>query len=398
MSGTRPGTPVLDEDFLQDPHAFYAATRATAPVVLVRIPRLHLTAYLVTRYEDVRAVLVHPHVSKDASGAATEPFTHHMLNRDPPAHTRLRAVVSSAFSARRVDELRPMIAAVATAAADALDADGEVDLVDGFAFPFALGVMRGVLGITEAEDPDFRRIAEVLFTEVSPNARAEPAARMTEYLVRLVRAKRRSPGDDLLTKLIRACEVDGSITTAELLSTVFLLLVAGHETTVSLIGNSVWALLRHPDQLRLLREHPTWLPDAIEELLRHAGPANLGTLRHTTGDVDIAGTRIPAGSFVMAALAAANRDPDRFPHAQDFDIRRRGARSLAFGHGVHHCLGAALARAEAEVALELLLSRFPRMGFARDPAGLRWRANTMIRGLVTLPVTLRPGPPATGNN
>lgn len=379
--------PVLDEEFTQDPYPLYRRLRRECPVARVRIPSLHLTTYLITRYDDVRSVLANPDVAKDSGASLTEPFTHHMLNRDAPAHTRLRAAVSAAFTARRVAAVRHRIERLAESLVNGIAGRDEIDLIDAFAYPFAMGVLRDILGVAEAEDPDFRQVAEVLFEQVDPQVRAEPASRMTDYLRRLVRAKRSRPGDDLLTQLVHARDVRGLISEDELLSTVFLLLVAGHETTVNLIGNGVWVLLRHPDQLRELRADPSLLPGAVEEVLRFAGPADVATLRHTKDRVRVGDVEIPAGEFVLAAIGAANRDEDRYREPDRFSIHRV-ERSMAFGFGIHHCLGASLARVEGEVGIGALLGRFPDLDFARDPDLLRWRNNTMMRGLTALPVRL----------
>jgi cytochrome P450 len=399
------GVPVLSEEFLQDPYVVYDLMRVQRPVTRVVTP-LGVVVWLVTRYADARAALTDPRVSKNGRRLArlldhhdvdpgrravlSESFAQHMLNSDPPNHTRLRRLVGTAFTARRIEALRPRIEEITSNLLNAIIGRHEVDLIEVFAFPLPITVICELLGVPDDERADFRSWSNSLLS-TDASHQLESATAMTSYLVRLVEAKRADPTDDMLTALVHAADDDDRLSGTELVSMVFLLLVAGHETTVNLIVNGTFALLRHPQQLGMLRANPSLLPHAVEEFLRYEGPINIATLRHTTEAVVIGGTEIPAGQFVSVALASANRDPEHYAEPDQLDITRTRS-NLAFGHGIHHCLGAPLARLEGEIAIGALLRRFPDLALATDPADLRWRASMLIRGLTTLPVRL--GPPA----
>jgi cytochrome P450/precorrin-6B methylase 2 len=235
------------------------------------------------------------------------------------------------------------------------------------------------------ERDDFRGWSNTLLSAAPPEERTAAAVAMAEFLARLVADKGAHPGEDMLSAVVKASEDGDTLSAREATSMAFLLLVAGHETTVNLIGNGTLALLRHPDQLALLRADPGLVPNAVEEFLRYDGPVNLATFRYTTEPVSISGTTIPANEFVLLSLASANRDPEQFPEPDRLDIERE-AGNLAFGHGIHHCLGAPLARLEGEIAFNALLARFPHLELARDPSELVWRTGAIIRGLTTLPI------------
>jgi cytochrome P450 len=317
-----------------------------------------------------------------------------MLNSDPPDHTRLRRLVGKAFTTRRIEELRPRIEQITEELLDAMAGKDEVDLLDAFAFPLPITVICELLGVPQDDRDDFRIWSNRL---VSGSEAAElvsqAAASMAEYLTKLVAAKRANPGDDMVTALVHARDEDDRLEENELVSMLFLLLVAGHETTVNLIGNSTLALLRNPDQLAALHADPSLLHGAIEEFLRYDGPVQLATLRFTTQPLTIAGTVIPEGEFVMVALTSANRDQEKFADPDRLDVTRPAGGHMAFGHGIHYCLGAPLARLEGEIALGRLLARFPELRLAAEPQELTWRVSTIIRGLETLPVS--PGRSAT---
>jgi cytochrome P450 len=267
----------------------------------------------------------------------------------------------------------------------------EVDLLDKFAFPLPMTVIGELLGVPPADRDEFRTWSNTILSAGAADARGAAAAAMARYLTALVEAKRAAPGDDMLSAIAAASEDDDRLSRDETVSMAFLLLVAGHETTVNLIGNGMLALLRHPHRLVELRADPDLTPGAVEEFLRYDGPVNLATLRHTTQPVRIAGTTIPAGEVVLVSLASANRDPDRYPAADELDLHR-AAPNLAFGFGIHHCLGAPLARLEGDVAFRTLLARFPDIALAVKPEQLTWRTSTLMRGLTRLPVRLSGGP------
>ena len=379
-------------DFVADPYPVYTELRARGPVHFVRMP-VHGDVWLVVGYEEARAALADPRLSKDwRTIAAGEPISAaavHMLYADPPQHTRLRKLVAREFTSRRMEALRPRIERITDELIAAMLPPGSADLVEELAFPLPMAVICELLGVPDLDRTAFRTWSDKITASAADPADEEAAlADMTTYLVGLVEDKRGGgPQEDLLSALIRTRDEGGDqLSPDELVGMAFLLLVAGHETTVNLIGNGVRALLDHPDQLAALRKDPGLLDGAIEEMLRYDGPVETATWRFTPRPVDIAGTVIPAGQVVGVVLAAADRDPARFPAPDTFDIRRPTQGHLAFGHGLHYCLGAPLARLEAKTALSRLLLAAPNLALAVPPSTLTWRPGPLIRGVHHLPV------------
>jgi cytochrome P450 len=410
MARTTPEEPlVLGGEFLQDPYAVYARLREAGPARLVLLPT-GVSAWLVTRYAEARAVLADPRLHKNARAFREQASNlqpealpveaeivaaslySHMLNSDPPDHTRLRRLVSRAFTPRRVESLRPRIEAVTDelleATADAGLDGSPVDLLDSFAFPLPMTVICELLGVPDGDRDAFRGWSATILSDASEADVLAASYAMAEYLRELIASKRARPGDDLLTGLTQARDDDDQLDEEELVSMAFLLLVAGHETTVNLIANGTLALLRNPDQLALLRSDPALVRGAVEEFLRYDGPVNLATARFTSEPVLVGDVEIPAGEFVLVALGSADRDSGRFDRPERLDITRPGAGHLAFGHGIHFCLGAPLARLEGEIAFTKLLARFPVLSLAGSPERLRWRNSSLIRGLERLQVCL----------
>src|SRR3712207_1567337 len=395
----------LDAAFFADPHALYARLRVEEPVARAVTP-VGLPVWLVTRYDDVRHALTDPRLSKDSDGFAralerqpvppegravfAQELNRHMLSTDPPDHTRLRKLVSRAFTMRAIAAMRPQVEAIAGRLADRMaTGPAEVDLLDTFAFPLPMGVICELLGVPEGERTSFRRWSNTLLTsDGAVDERTAAGMAMAEYLTALVAEKRARPADDMLSAIVAAAEDADRLSFDETVSMAFLLLVAGHETTVNLIGNGALALLRRPDRLAELRADPGLVPGAVEEFLRLDGPVNLATFRHTTEPVEVGGTTIPAGEVVLVSLASANRDPAHVVAPDELDWHRQVGH-LAFGHGSHHCLGAPLARLESEVAFRTMLGRFPDLALAVDPADLTWRQSILMHGLTRLPVRLR---------
>jgi cytochrome P450 len=358
----------------------------------------------VTRYEDVMSIIKDPRFKKNFRSVltadelatsqlypeATMNLTHHMLSSDPPDHTRLRSLVSKAFSPRLVQALRPRIETLAVELLDAVIPQGRMDLIDDYAFPIPMTIIAELLGVPQEDRDRFRQWSNVLVGERSTaTAQAEimAAARgFADYLTQLFAARRSEPRADLVTALLQAEEAGDQLSASELLSTVFLLLVAGHETTVNLIGNGFLALLTHPAELERLRREPQLLPQAIEELLRFDGPVTTSTARFPSEDVQVAGVTIPRGALVLVVLGSANRDPAQFPDPDKLDLTRADNRHLAFGHGLHYCLGAALARLEGQIAIGTLLERLPSARLAVSVDQLQWRPGLLIRGLVNCPL------------
>ncbi|MFI7123395.1 cytochrome P450 [Amycolatopsis sp. NPDC049868] len=393
----------LDWDFVQDPHRVSALLREEGPARKVRLPR-GLNVWLVTGYAEARAILSDPRVGKDpaavqrlferdgfeSSGdSAVRALNGHMLNSDPPDHTRLRKLVNQAFTTRTVSRLRPRIEQITAELLDGIGDAERTDLLPAFAVPLPIRVICELLGVHAGDQPAFATWSNTMLAWSTPEELQAAAAKMHAYLVDLIEEKRAEPADDLLSGLIHASDEGDSLAADELLAMAFLLLVAGFETTVNLIANSVLALLREPEQLAALRADPTLLPGAVEEFLRYDGAIHLATIRFTKEPVLVGAVEIPADEFVLVSLLGANRDAGRFEDPHRLDVTRSAAGHLAFGHGIHHCVGAPLARLEAEIALRGLLERFPALGLDAEPETLRWRESTLVHGLETLPVRLR---------
>jgi cytochrome P450 len=325
-----------------------------------------------------------------------------MLSVDPPDHSRLRRLVSAAFTPRRVEALRPRVQVIVD---DLLDdmaeagPDARVDLIGAFAFPLPFTVICELLGVPEPDRADLGRGLTALLVPTSTPAEYARAKEASDAVVAMLEAlvdtKQVSPGDDLVSGLISARNGDERLSTQELLSTIFQLIVAGHDTTASLIGNGVVALLRHPEQLDDLRSDPDKLAVAIEELLRYDAPVPHSTFRYAVAPMDIGDVTIPAGAQVIISLAAANRDRGQYADPEELDIGRAESRHLAFGHGIHHCLGAPLARMEGQLALGSLLRRFPQFRLAVPFNGLHWGHGDglVLRGLSELPIITGPALP-----
>jgi cytochrome P450 len=391
----------FDEDsYYQDPLGFFARLRESRPVAPVRMPG-YGRAWIVTRYADVRTVLTDPRLAKDVhrwpGGGRSRPSEvtgvyAHMLHADPPDHTRLRRLVQKVFTPRRA-ALRPRAEEIAAGLLDEMAAArGDViDLLGAYARPLPIAVLCELLGIPVA-DRAWIAVTVAAYDERAQHQRVE--RELAAYFTELIAAKRAEPGDDLVSALVLACGnagADGApdeLTGNELLSTVFLLVMAGFDTTVNLIASGALALLTHPGEKTRLRQDPSLLTAAVEELLRFTNPVNHANDRFTTEDVPVGDVVIPAGEWVLPATSSANRDPAQFPDPDRLDLGRETSGHVAFGHGVHYCLGAPLARMEAEVALGALIARFPRISLAVPPPELRWRPVSLMNGLESLPVRL----------
>jgi cytochrome P450 len=395
---------------LDDPFPVFAKVRQLGPVHAVTLADGH-GAWLVVRHEEARAALNEPLLSKDmhaalasSSGVVAEglpgpAFARHVLTVDPPDHTRLRRLLSAAFSPRRVEALRPRVQEITDDLLDVIALQGpntRIDLVTSFAFPLPFTVICELLGVPQPDRVALGQgFTKMLVPTSNPDeyaAAKEASDSVVAMLRALVEAKRIDPGDDLVSDLISARDGEDRLDSQELLSTIFQLMVAGHDTTASLIGNSLIALFRNPAQLAELRADPTKISKAVEEFLRFDAPVPHSTFRYTTAPLTLGGVTIPAGEQVIICLAAANRDADRYANPETLDLERDGARHLAFGHGIHHCLGAPLARMEGQLALGSLLRRFPELSLAVPVTDLHWGHGDglVLRGLSELPVI--PGP------
>ncbi|MEU3614469.1 cytochrome P450 [Streptomyces sp. NPDC006872] len=383
------------DDFRRNPHPVYARLRERGPVHRVRLPEEDHVTWLVVGHAEARAALADPRLAKDASRMGrTFPddraIGRHLLVSDPPQHTRLRSLVSRAFTVRRVEELRPRIQEITDDLLDAMLPHGRADLVESLAYPLPLTVICELLGVPELDRTEFRKLSSEAVAPTSAQAERDAFVRLGEYLTELIEDKRcAGPSGDLLSDLIRTTAQDGDrLSPGELRGMAFVLLIAGHETTVNLISNAVHALLTHPDQLAALRADMTLLDGAVEETLRYEGPVENATYRFAAEPLEIAGVPVAPGEAVMIGLTAAGRDAERFPAPDGFDIRRDNRGHLAFGHGIHYCLGAPLARLEARTAIRSLVERAPSLALDGPPG--EWIPGMLMRGMRSLPLRWTP--------
>ena len=392
----------LSPDFIRDPYPAYAKMRETDPMYMTPIG-----AYAASLHADCTAVIRDRRFGKDyvnrtikryGADIMNEPVVrsmqYWMLQQDPPDHTRLRGLVVQAFTARRVEDMRPRIQEIVDATIDRVIADGRMDLISDFAFRLPVTVICDMLGIPEDHQEFFhensraggRLLDPVPLTRAEIDAANAGHAAAESYFQQLFELRRRSPGDDLTSKLVLA-EQDGSkLSNDELTANIILLFGAGHETTVNLIGNGLLALHRNPDQLKLLKENPALITNAIEEFLRYDSSVQL-TGRVALEDVEVGGKLVPKGESVLCLLGSANRDPAVYPdRPEQLDITRQNVKPLSFGGGIHFCLGAQLARIEAEVAISTLLRRLPdlKIDNVENP---KWRPTFVLRGLQELPAS-----------
>lgn len=400
-------------DFMQNPYEILEKLRAEGPVHEVEFAH-GATVWLVTRYDEVRALVSDPRVSKDGrrmnelfarhSGAPVQEgeedeasvgfdddLATHMLNSDPPRHTRLRALVSKAFTAHRVERLRPRIEQVADGLLDGFAGRSQVDLVDEFAVRLPITIICDLFGIPEADREDFRLWGTKLVgAGQDPDDVADASRKVVDYASALIDAKRAEPGDDMVSALVRVTDDGDRLTHGELVSMIFFLVVAGHITTIYSIGNAVYNLLTHPGELAKLRADLSLMPAAVDELMRYDSAASVGTFRFTTEEIPVGDVVIPADQILALSWSSANRDSTHFPEADRLDLHRHPVGSMAFGHGIHYCVGVPLAKLQIEIALTRLLTRYPDLRLAVDPSELRWENSALLRGLAALPVSVSP--------
>ena len=397
---------LYSEEFRANRFETYARMREQDPVLLQPGIDGETPIWFLTRYDDVVAMLVDDErFVRDPALALSEEdiarmraampddfsfVENHMLNKDGADHRRLRRLVTKAFTPRMVEQLRPRIQAIADELLDAVQERRELELVDEFAFPLPITVIAELLGIPAADRDRFRAWSDALVTpSIGPAELERFAASMREfvaYLRELFERRRREPAEDLISALLQAEEAGDSLSEEELFSTVILLIVAGHETTVSLIGTAVLALLREPDVVERLRAEPDLIPSAVEELLRREAPVDRTLNRWAATNVELGGRTIRRGDLLIAILGSADRDPARFPDPDALDLEREDNKHVAFGRGSHYCLGAPLARLEAEIALATLLRRLPGLRLVGDAQDVEWRPVPLFRSLVALRV------------
>ncbi|MEV6136245.1 cytochrome P450 [Nocardia sp. NPDC051990] len=391
----------LTDEFHQHPHEVYATLRKRGPIHRVRLEGV--LGWMIVDHEVAKQAFVEPTISKKigspqgqavmaehgAEGRYNGAINDNMLFADPPQHTRLRSLVAKAFASRAIRDLGPRIEQIADALLDDLTTRESADLLDSYAFPVPISVICELLGVPDADKDEFRAWTAVLVDDSADiEERTSTGVRFFTYLTELIAERSQNPLDDLLSELIVAKDDNDRLDQQELISMLFLLLTAGHETSVNLIGNALHELLIDPRAADHLRADPSKIPGFIEETLRYQGPVHFGTARYTTAPITLGDQDIDAGEFIIISIAAANRDPKRFTEPDRFDPNHGDNRNIAFGHGIHYCIGAALARMEATIALTRLLARIPAMSLDTPAHELTWRNSLLIRGLTTLPVRL----------
>lgn len=386
-----------------NPYPAFAALRAHDPIHALGMHNGR-RAWLITRYEDAVAVLkdqrfikdprklLTPEQLEERQGSIFAMTNTHMLSLDPPDHTRLRALINLSFTPRLIEQIRPRIQEITDELINAIEQQRgtEIDLIDTFAFPLPITVISEMLGVPWEDRQKFRTWSNALLDGVNnPEAFAHIQTQMFEfamYVRNLIETKREQPTEDLVGRLI-AAEADGDkLNEMELISMIFLLLVAGHETTVNLISNGTLALLQHPEQKRLLQNDPTLIKNAVEEFLRFHSPVARSTSRWVGEDLEFGGKQMQRGDYVEMSLASANHDPEMFASPDELDLTRAENRHVAFGMGIHYCLGAPLARLEGQIAIGTLFRRLPDLRLAVEPEQLVWRPSPLLFGLTKLPV------------
>lgn len=397
---------ITDARFKANPFPFYARLRAEAPVFPVMLTtRGTQRAWLVTRYDDVIELLKDDErFVKDRHNAMTpeqlrkapglpkifKALERNLLGLDGPDHDRLKALVHKAFTPRIVEQMREQTQVEVDAALDRAARNGGMELISEFALPVPLTIIGRILGVPEEDEAKFGKWAKA-FLSIStrnPLLALPSILRFINYPRTLIKLRRAQPKDDLITAMLKAREGNDQLTDDEILAMIVMLLTAGHETTLNLIASGTLVLLQHPDQMVRLREEPALIKPAIEELVRYVSPAETATERYARDDITIAGTTIPKGELVLGVLASANRDPNYFANPDSLDIARQPNRHLAFGQGMHYCLGAPLARLEAQIAISTLVQRAPNLRLKVTPDQLRWRKGYIVRGLEALPVSV----------
>ncbi len=394
---------IVSAEFKRDPFPFLARLRKSEPVYRTTIPD-KTPVWLITRYADVTALLKDERFVKNRRTAMTpqqlrkmpwvppmfRPLERNMLDLDAPDHTRLRALVHKAFTPNLVARMRSRIQTLADELLERAMYQGEINLIKDYALPLPMTIITEILGVPSSDRDRFHKWSKAVVSLTSPSAtlRVIPSVWMfIRYLRRFFERRRRDPRDDLATALIQAEEAGDKLSEDELLAMVFLLLIAGHETTVNLIGNGMLTLLEHPEAMNRLRREPGLIKTAIEELLRYTSPVLMSTERYAFEDLNLHGVTIPRGGMTLGVIGSANRDESVFESPDELDIAREPNKHLAFGQGIHFCLGAPLARLEGEIAINTLLRRIPGLHLSIAAGSLRWRPSMLLRGLESLPVS-----------
>jgi cytochrome P450 len=394
---------IVSAEFKRDPFPFLARLRKSEPVYRTTLPD-KTPVWLITRYTDVTALLKDERFVKNRRTAMTpeqlrkmpwvppmfRPLERNMLDLDAPDHTRLRALVHKAFTPSLIGRMRDRIQSLADELLERAISAGEMDVIKDYALPLPMTIITEILGVPTRDHHKFHKWSKAVVALTSPKAtlRVIPNVWMfIRYLRRFFERRRRDPQDDLATALIQAEEAGDKLSRDELLAMVFLLLIAGHETTVNLIGNGMLALLEHPDTMNELRRDPALIKTAVEELLRYTSPVFMSTERYAREDLNVHGITIPRGGMTLGVLGSASRDETIFRDPDVLNISREPNKHLSFGQGIHFCLGAPLARLEGEIAINTLLKRLPDLHLSVEARSLRWRPSMLLRGLESLPVS-----------
>jgi cytochrome P450 PksS len=396
---------IISSEFKADPFPILAHLRSTEPVFRTTLPD-KTSVWLVTRYEDVHLLLRDGRFAKSRFNAMTpeqlrklpwvppmfRPLDRNMLDLDPPDHTRLRGLVHKAFTPRLIEKLQTRVQTRADELLDAVSMNGEMDLISEYALPLPMIIITEILGVPTKDRDKFHQWSKAIVSlnQFNLNWRAIPAIwaiwKFNRYLRSFFKVRRTDPRDDLVSALIQAEEAGDTLSEDEMLAMVFLLLVAGHETTVNLIGNGMLTLLEHPEQMERLRDNPSLIQSAIEELLRFTAPVFMATERFAREDLTIQGVTIQRGEMILGVIGSANRDEAVFDKPDTLDLAREPNKHLSFGFGIHYCLGAPLARMEAQIGIKTLLACLPNLRLKGSAQSLRWRPSLMLRGLDSLPV------------
>lgn len=395
---------LASSEFKANPFPFYAQLRAEAPVyrTTITLPTKH-PVWLITRYADVAAALKDERFAKDRNNALSQDqirktpwmpgifkaLEKNMLDMDAPDHTRLRGLVHKVFTPRLVEQMREQVQQLANELLDTAAKNKRFDLIEDYALPIPMTIISEVLGVPPQDRQNFHRWTKGLVSASHPIQmlwKLPTFVRLLTYIRKLCQLRRNDPQDDLISALVEANENGDSLNDEELQGMVAILLIAGHETTVNLIGNGTLALLENPSQFDLLRTNPSLIKTATEELLRYSPPVEAATERYAREDITIDGVTIPRGEQVMAVIASANRDAIQFDNPDTLDITRENNKHLSFGQGIHYCVGAPLARLEGHIAFNTLLARMPNLRLAVPTESLRWRSGLTLRGLEALPV------------
>ncbi len=391
------------QETLRDPVAFYTHLRESAPLSAFTFGSMKIWV-IATSYDETAELLKDPRLVKEMRnvfpegtpqplqeyGETMRLLTQNMLGADPPNHTRLRGLVSKAFTPRMIEQLRPRIQQIVDELLDAVQERGEMDLVNDFAYPLPMTVISEMLGIPVVDRAQFRTWTQALLNAFSMPGQETQAIEVADtfiaYIRKLLGAKRVQPVDDLISRLIQAEEEGEKLSEDELVSMVWLLIVAGHETTVNLLSNGTLALLQHPEQVSKLQQDPALVVSAVEELLRYTAPVLFAGARWVSQDMDLHGQTLHRGEVLRISSLAADTDPQHFPDPLSLDITRQDNRHLAFGRGIHVCLGAPLARLEGQIAIGTLFRRLPHLRLNCAPESLTWNPVPNLRSLKSLPV------------